>query len=354
LARHAESPSRALPPTCYLDREFWEAEREQVLMTGWHAIARADELPEAGDYRSVDLHGEPIVLVRDESGSLRAYSRVCPHRASLLVEGDGNSRRLTCPYHRWSFDLDGCLRAAPLMEEVEGFERGAHRLPELALEIWQGFVFVNLAPEPAPLAASIAELSDALDGIDLSNYRHAGTTLYDSPWNWKVLIENFMESYHHLGTHAATLQPTIPAAGTYDAGVSGDCALLANPGVDDNRGASICAVFPDMLFFVSRDEKLPFAAWYDLRIDAIDHFELRIHVLLPPELASEAEAGPGFLQFLDTIHQEDIRTCDSVQRGLQSRLYRPTALAKQEDCLVRFHRYLADRMLTGEAGTTAG
>ena len=355
LARHAELPPRALPPACYLDPEFWEAELERVLRAGWHAIARTDELPEVGGFRSLDLHGEPILLVRDDSLRLRVFSRVCRHRASLIVEGDGNTKRFTCPYHRWSYDLEGRLCAAPLMERVEGFVRNEHSLPELTLEEWMGFVLVSLDRELAPLAPQLEEIDEVLAALDLASYRLAGTMEYDSPWNWKVLVENFMESYHHLGTHADTLQKTLPAAGTHPLKLTGAGALLDNPGIDGAPGACIGLLFPTLLFFVSRDDELPFAGWYEMQIGAVDHFRLRIHLLMPPELAANEELAKGFRDYLDTIHRQDIETCDRVQRGLSSRLFQPTSLSTQEGCLVRFHRYLAERMagLSGP-GRTGG
>lgn len=344
LARHSELPPRALPASCYRDPEYWKLELARVLHAGWHAVARADELPRVGDFRSVELHGEPILLVRDESQRLRAFSRVCLHRASVIVEGEGNTKRFTCPYHRWSYDLEGRLCAAPLMGDVEGFEREKQRLPELALEEWLGFVLVSLDAEPAPISPQVEKIAEVLGPLDLASYQLAGTLEFDSPWNWKVLVENFMESYHHLGPHAASLQKVMPAAGTHAIDLPAAGALLDNPGVDGAPDAWVGIVFPTLLFFASRGEKLPFGVWFEMQIDAIDHFHLRIHLLLPPELAANEELAKGMLQSLDTVHREDIEACDRVQRGLSSRLFQPRALARQEDCLVRFHRHLVERM----------
>ena len=162
--------------------------------------------------------------------------------------------------------------------------------------------------------------------------------------NWKIVVENFIESYHHLGTHAATLQKRFPAEGTYLLDLSDAGVLLENPGVDGAPGTWIAAVFPTLLFFASQDDQLPIAAWYEMQVDAIDHFDLRIHLLLPAEFADDLELRKGALEFLNAIHQEDIQTCDRVQRGLASQFYKPTALATQEHGLARFHHYLAQRM----------
>jgi phenylpropionate dioxygenase-like ring-hydroxylating dioxygenase large terminal subunit len=345
LAAHAKPPPRALPAACYVDPDFWQAEVERVLRPGWHAVARVDELPKVGDFRSLDLFGEPILLVRDETRRLRAFSRVCLHRAIPIVEGEGNAKRFTCPYHRWGYDLDGRLRAAPLMDGVPGFDREACRLPELALEEWLGFALVTLEPEPRPLAPRIEALAERFATLGLADYRLAGTLEYDSPWNWKVMVENFIESYHHLGPHATNLQRTNPAAGTHAVEVEAEGVLLENPAVDGAPPFWVAQVFPTLLLVAFRGDDLPLAVWYEMRIDAIDHFLLRIHLLLPPALVGDRELVAGILESIQAVHAEDITVCEGVQRGLSSRLFRPTALAHQEATLVRFHRYLAECML---------
>ena len=118
---------RALAADCYRDRDFFALEVERVLRPAWHAVARWDELPEPGDYASVDLCGEPVLVVRDTHRRLRVFSRVCRHRAHTVVEGEGNARRLVCPYHRWSYGLDGALVTAPLMDGVPGLTQGRTR-----------------------------------------------------------------------------------------------------------------------------------------------------------------------------------------------------------------------------------
>ena len=174
---HAPDTGIALAADCYLDEEFHQLELERVLRPEWHVVARKDELPEAGDYRALDLYGEPVLLVRNEERELHAFSGVCLHRAFQIATGSGNARRLVCPYHRWSYDLDGRLKTAPLMDDVPGFDRGACRLPELSLEEWQGFVFVSANPNAEPLGPRMK----ALDARCWS--RSASATLSrPTPW----------------------------------------------------------------------------------------------------------------------------------------------------------------------------
>lgn len=337
--RRSLERGEALPAECYRDAAFFALERERVLRPGWHAVARHDQLPEVGDYASVDLCGEPLLMVRDETREFRVFSRVCRHRAHPVVEGRGNARRFVCPYHRWSYDLDGSLASAPLMKP----DREQCGLPELRTERWQGFVLVNLDPDAAPLAAELGALDERLAPLDLAGLKTVGVLDFDSPWNWKVLVDNFMESYHHLGPHVESLQRTNPAKGTYsDDALEGPCSWLVNPGIAGAPDFYVLQVFPTLLAAVW--EEMRAGAWYEMQIDRHDHFHLRIHMLLDPALAESPEAVEGLLKAANEVHLEDIGVCDAVQRGIQSRLWTPGPLSAQEGALTRFYRYLAERL----------
>jgi phenylpropionate dioxygenase-like ring-hydroxylating dioxygenase large terminal subunit len=345
LQRCAAEPGtgRALPAGCYTDPAFFELERERVLRPGWHAVARWDELPNPGDYRAIDVAGEGVLLVRGEDRELRAMSSICLHRAFPIAQDHGNTKRFTCPYHRWAYDLEGRLKAAPFMEDVAGFDRDACRLPQLPLELWQGFVFVSADPNAAALGAQLKELAELLAPMNLESARHVGTTEWDSPWNWKVMIENFMESYHHIGPHVDSLAKTYPAKGTHDLPIEGPCAVLENPAVEGADPFWVMQIFPTTMLAQFRGD-LPVTTWYEMQIDRHDHFTLRVHNMLP-EPHSENEALVEMISAVSRdVHLEDIPACEGIQRGLQSRAWQPGALSQQEATLRHFHRYLAERV----------
>jgi phenylpropionate dioxygenase-like ring-hydroxylating dioxygenase large terminal subunit len=355
----AGEPARAcaLPGECYLDPGFFELELEKVLRPGWHAVAHASQLAEPGDYRSVDLLGTPLLVLRDESRRLRAFSRVCLHRALPIVEGAGNTRRFSCPYHRWAYDLDGRLRAAPSMNEVPGFDRDACRLPELPIEEWQGFAFVSLDPTAESLSARLGPLTGMLAPEPFDELVVIGSLAFDSPFNWKVLVENFVESYHHQGPHLETLQPTNPAAGTHAVQLDAPVALIENPAVEGAQPFWAGLVFPTFLFAYFRTgptetartggpADLPIASWYEMEIDRHDHFGLRIHMLAPAAVAGNPDAVAGILQAAERVHREDLPMCLGVQHGLHSALWRPGRLAPQEGAVWQFHRLLRAALLT--------
>jgi len=343
----AGEPARALPLGCYADPAFFQVELEHVLRPGWHAVARWDELPKPGDYRTLDLLGERVLLVRGTDERLRALSGLCLHRAFPFTEGEGNANQFICPYHRWAYDLEGRLQGAPFMDDVAGFDRKACRLPELPLEVWQGFVMVSTNPEAAPLAPQLEALSALLAPVSLDEAVHVGVADWDSHWNWKIMVENFMESYHHMGPHRESLGQSHPARGTHDFPIEGPCAVLENPSADGEAPFWVIQVFPTLLLVQTRGT-FEICAWYEMQIDRHDHIHLRVHTLLPAAMAGNDAIVREAMNTLRDVHLEDIPVCEGVQRASQSRVWRPGALSRQEATLARFHRFLAERLSPDE------
>jgi hypothetical protein len=158
------------------------------------------------------------------------------------------------------------------------------------------------------------------------------------------MVDNFMESYHHMGPHAKSLQPTNHAAETYCAEFDGPFAVLENPGANGGAHLLVYQVFPTFLGFVN--EFGPIAGWYEMQIDRRDHFHLRIHALAAPALIDSVDPKL-LLSEIEKIHLEDIPVCERVQRGISSRLYDPGPLSVQEGCLTRFHTYLSECLSAG-------
>jgi len=191
--------STALPKMFFTDPAIFEFEKERLFKDDWVAVARIDQLSNPGDYITYDLLGDTIIVACDKNGTINAFSNVCLHRACSIAEGAGQKKNLfTCPYHKWTYELDGKLRGSPNMEQATQFNNDL-ALPSLAVEIWQGWVFVHAGDNPDPLAPTLTEFSEKLAPWNLSDLKIAGVLTFDSPWNWKVLLENFMESYHHMG-----------------------------------------------------------------------------------------------------------------------------------------------------------
>jgi phenylpropionate dioxygenase-like ring-hydroxylating dioxygenase large terminal subunit len=361
--------ARTLPPRCYRDPALYALEEERIFRREWLAVGRADQLPEAGDYFAFDLLGEPLVAVRDEGGRVRVLSRVCRHRYMPVVEGRGNRRSFQCPYHLWSYGLDGRLRGAPEMQGSVAFERASCRLPELRVELWEGWIFASFDAAAAPLAPRLEALRRAVAPYRPAELRTTEPLVFDHDWNWKVMVENFVESYHHMGVHADTLQPLVPAAGTFGEDGDGPCAILHNPTRDGaplpalfpvTPGLSaaqradfvVGAVFPFHLFSVQQDSML----WYQLEPESAERFRLRIFPCVPAAALEDkglAARLPAFRDFVDAIHRQDIAACQGVQRGLRSRLAEPGPLSQLERCVWQLHRYVAERLAGSAQGAGA-
>lgn len=326
-----------LPPHAYTDPAVYVRETETIFRRDWICVAHVDQLPEGPGHLAVELHDHPIVITRDDADEVRALSNVCLHRAMPLVDGAGTGRWMVCPYHQWSYGLDGDLHAAPMMDGAVDFDPGGCRLPSLAVEIWEGLVFVSLADAPAPLAAQLEPLRRRIENYRLGEMAIAHTIEFDSPWNWKLLVENFMEAYHHIGPHRHTLQQTNPAVesfvvdneqgpwsllhipGNTDLDESPDLPFLRN--LDREQRADLLAfcVFPYTLVATTGT----LATWYQVVPSAHDRLTLRIHILLEPEVLADPAvkaALPHLVDGVSWIHGEDIAVNDGPWRGLHSPL----------------------------------
>jgi phenylpropionate dioxygenase-like ring-hydroxylating dioxygenase large terminal subunit len=198
-----------LPAGCYTAPEFFIFERDEVFARSWICVGRDEQVAEPGDCLAADVAGEPILVVRTEAGVLRAMSAVCQHRGELIPCPERGQKRLRCPLHSWTYDLEGRLIGAPRIGDATQTRmlRDTVRLRVLRLELWHGFIFVNLDAQAAPLGPSLAKLDLAWAGYAEADLQAVPPVLGDTPlpWNWKVQVENFTDAYHpefvHRGTH---------------------------------------------------------------------------------------------------------------------------------------------------------
>lgn len=308
-----------------------------LLRRDWIAVARASEVGSPGDFIAFDLLGEPVVLVRDRQGRLRAHANVCRHRFSTLVEGSGNTVRLVCPYHRWTYSLTGELVGAPCMEDNLP-DKAAYGLHSYAVEEWQGWVFVALEGHPEPLAPRLAPLTAVLGELAIEDWVVARTIDYPSPWNWALMVENFSESYHHLAVHTETLEPRWPAAKTRGQATNGHYSELHHP-IDSEHGTfKVFTVFP--CFAIAVQDPLPVLFWPRLIAKDETYFDLRMHVIVQPEMAADSGVIDQLAAAIDRIHREDIPLMQRAYRGLASRHARLGPLSPLEQPLTVFHDYI--------------
>jgi choline monooxygenase len=190
------SEASSMPAGFYTDPEVFRAKREHILLASWIFLARDDQLPRPGDYRSFDTVGGPVLLVRGDDGVLRCFANYCRHRGSLLAEGSGNSSRLVCPYHAWSYGTDGRLLGCPDMKSAEDFDKSANGLAQLPVESWAGFVFTTFNEMAPHLIDTLGDLPERLASHRLDEMRCTWTITLEPRCNWKLILENAMETYH--------------------------------------------------------------------------------------------------------------------------------------------------------------
>lgn len=232
----SEAEAPMLPRACYTSPAFFDFEREAIFARNWVCVGRSDQIANPGDCFNASVAGEPMIIARTRSGAISALGAVCQHRGHVLkCEAAGPDGLLRCPLHYWTYDLDGRLVGAPRMGNMLARLRDMVRLPQIRVELWHGFIFVNLDGTAEPLGPSLAKLDPYWAGYDEIAMATvppvaAATPL---PWNWKVNLENFTDAYHtefvHRGTHdfAPSTHPTLAGVGvTFTPFEDGDNAII--------------------------------------------------------------------------------------------------------------------------------
>ncbi len=367
LAQTRQPLERAttLPAEAFTSQSVYEGEIERIFLREWLCAGRIDQIPDAGDYFTLDLLGDKLVVVRGTDEQIRVLSRVCRHRAAEVVRGAGNTRSFRCPYHAWTYHLDGSLAGAPYMDGAAGFDRKTCRLPELRSELWEGWIFVNFDPDATPLGPRLTPLSRTLANYRMSEMIAVETATFDSPFNWKVLVDNFMEAYHHIAIHHDTFEPIHPAALSHSPDNEGPYALLFMPptqtpvpGADnplgnlprhgslaeDEIGTLVAAaVFPFHLFAPSGDS----LAWYQILPQTFDRFTLRIFSCFPRAALENAEFEDSvrmLQEFTKVVHHQDIQACETTWAGLNSRSFTQGRLSRLEKPIWQFNQWWLERM----------
>ncbi|MBR8071614.1 Rieske 2Fe-2S domain-containing protein [Burkholderia cenocepacia] len=352
--------ARAMPPGVYTSPEFLEREQQTLFRNEWLCMGRASALPNPGDYLTAEIAGQPIIVIRRDDGTLRAMSNVCLHRMSTLLEGRGNVRRIVCPYHAWNYSLDGDLRAAPMMDRQDGFCKDSYKIPQVRCEIWQGWVYVTLNEEASPVAAQLKELDELIVNYDMASYVETFHEEHVWDTNWKILAENFMESYHLPMLHRATVgphsrldemecPPGLPAFNYH--WITKEASLpIGNAHPDNTRlqgqwrkTTALLAIYPTHLVTLT-----PGYFWYlVLQPLGVDRVHIRFGGGLSPEFIDDPKAAEYMAtlkKLLDEVNLEDRRGVEAVFRGVHAPLAKPGHLSHLERPNYDFARYLASHV----------
>ncbi len=368
-----ESPEHAitLPPEAYGSDELFADEVDRIFKRGWVPLCRVEQVATPGSYYSIDILGTPLVVTRDRKSEIRVLSRNCTHRWMEVCSGAGEANVLQCPYHLWSFGMDGHLAGAPEMKNSPDFNRTDYPLKKFRHDVWKGFVFVNFDGKAEPVASQMAALEPIVDAYDFENYQTVEQTDWGvCDWDWKIMVDNFMECYHHMGPHRGSLEDEFPAnmSSTGDVGdyfttmwseqapgYPAEPPFLA-PGADTltpehSHKLLIFIAYP--LLQVSLGPG--FFYWLKTLPLGAGKIELQLDICMSPAAMAAAdfeERRNQLVKSICDIHREDIDVCTAVQRAIRSGVSSTGRLSHLERPLWEFQRYLGRELEILNKATT--
>ncbi len=353
-----------LPREVYRSNEIFAAELDRNFGKMWLAVGREEDIPEPGSYFTREIGPESLLLLRDRDGAARAFYNVCRHRGTRLVSDEDGKKleRIQCPYHAWIYGLDGGLAAAPLMEATEGFSKEDYPLVPVRLDTWEGFLFVNLDENADSLKAQLTGLPE-LSRFHLSALRRGKRIAYDVPANWKLIGENYNECYHCAHVHPQLQRVThyLVGGGRAQSGPSftggpmtlnEGCTTMTMSGTsrrtpfpdlhpEDYRNAQYFHLFPNLLLSILPDYVITHTVW------PVSISQSRVVCEWFFSRASMAEEGfdsSDAGEFWDLTNRQDWVLCENVQKGVQSRGYRPGRYQAIERCVHDFDRWYLARL----------
>jgi Rieske 2Fe-2S family protein len=357
---------RGLPGRDYHAPEIFELEKERVFFRNWFCIGREEQLPDAGDFLTEEVAGESLIATRTREGGLRAFYNVCSHRGTKICERRSGhvNRQFVCPYHQWSYGLDGQLLKMPNVRDDAGIDREKYGLKSVAIDSWDGMLFVNLAENPRPLLDQLKiEAGEPLswERFRVGELRVGHRIDYEVRANWKIIHDNFNECLHCPSVHPGLTRivPIYRMGQIFDderddGGVTlgegmntltdtGRTALPELPGLSelDRRSYFGYSTFPNVLMNLLSTGVMS----YTLYPRAADHTTIVSEYLFRPEvIAAEGFDCSDMVKFLDQVSVEDWAVCEKVQQGIRSRGYSRGVYPREDSILRGFaERYLAER-----------
>jgi len=322
--------SYSLDAACYREPRFFEFDRRAIFHRSWQFLCHAEKLRQPGSYVAADIQGQSVFAARDNKGALHAFYNVCKHRGHELLQGEGQARVITCPYHAWAYGLDGRLRTARCAEQIENFDNADFALTPVQVEEFCSLVFVNLDPDAPALAEQSGNLAEEVLAYapDLDRLTFAHRLTYRIKANWKAVVDNFLECCHCPVAHKDFC--TLVEMDTYKVTTHGIYSShMAKAGRSDNAAYDVgtASVTDHAVWFLWPNMTLMrypgrgnFMVWRFIPVGPEETYEEFDFFLETPE-PNEAEREA--IRFVDEVLQvEDIGLVESVQRGMQTPAFR--------------------------------
>ena len=352
--------ARTLPAAYYTDAAYFRREMERLFARMWVYAGRVEEVEKPGQFVLREVLGDSIILTSNAAGQVNAFHNVCRHRGTrLCTEHAGTfAGSIQCPYHAWTYDLNGRLIGAPHMDEVPHFRKSDFPLHSVHADVWDGHVFINLSPTPVPLREQLAGLPEKFIPWKMEELRLGHRIVYDLKANWKLIIQNYNECLHCPNLHPALNKlshylsgENEPLQATYMGGrmdlrpgvdtltMDGKCSRSFLPGLsgEDVRRVYYYAIFPNMLLSLHPDYMLVHTLWPLGPDRTINVCEWHFH---PRELARPGFDPKDAVEFWDMTNRQDWLVCELSQAGISSRAYTPGPYSNREDLLYAFDRFI--------------
>ena len=349
-----------LPARAYTDPSWFGREMDRVFARMWLAAGRVDQLAGTGSFVRRDVAGASVLIVRGSDGGVQAFHNVCRHRGTRLCTEDHGAFHgsIQCPYHAWTYGLDGRLLAAPQMDEVAGFDRSEYPLRRVACETWDGHIFINLSDAPAPLAAQLGELPARFAPWRMQELRLARRIDYDIATNWKLVVQNYNECLHCPIIHPLLNRmhhylaaDNVPSTDTYCGGAMGfkegvetlsrdgkrRRAILPGLAGRDREVVNYFAIYPNFLLTLHPDYMMTITIWPQdcgrTKLVAEWHFH-------PDEMAKPDFVFEDAIEFWDRTNREDWAISEQSYLGISSRGYVPGPYSEREKQLWEFDQFV--------------
>jgi len=338
-----------IPASWYVDERVAALERQFVFGGTWQVVARAEQVPESGQFVTTELAGEPLVVVRGADGQLRGFYNVCRHHAATVVtEASGSASIFRCPYHGWSYGLEGGLKGTPEFEGACNFDRGQNGLVPVRVETWEQFVFVNLDEHGAPLAEFLGGLVARVAPLNLSQLHFFERRVYSLGCNWKVFVDNYLDGGYHV-PHLHKALNSVLDYKQYTIENEHRYCLQSSPMVASEADAATSATrqgerawyfwqYPNFMINL-------YAGYMDTNLvlpDGVDRCKVIFDFYFDDASEGAAEKNRQSIAVGERVNDEDVGICESVQRGLHSRAYQAGRLSVRREAGEHlFHRLLA-------------
>lgn len=346
-----------IPSAWYTDERVFELERQTVFGRSWQIAARVDQLDKPGDYVTADVAGEPIVIVRGNDNAVRGFFNVCRHHAAaVMTEPEGHANQMRCPYHGWTYSLEGELKGTPDFTEVCNFDRARNGLKPVQITTWENWVFARLDSEQqSPLDKSNASLAEFLgtelvsqiQALGLAGLHWMERRRYTLNCNWKVFVDNYLDGGYHVPHLHKGLDRVLDYS-NYTIENGAHCCLQSSPMVssaDDDQVGAVRSGKRALYYWVYPNFMIN---WYEGVLDtnlvrpiAVDRTEVIFDFYFADVSEAARRRNLTSIDVGDHIQREDLDICESVQRGLQSRAYNAGRLSVRREAGEHlFHRLL--------------